>query len=125
MPYIAQDLEHKLASNGTSMVGNGQCVSLVKAWTGAPASSLWTQGAKVEGNTMISKGTAIATFVNGVYPNWGSGNHAAIYLYSTADGIRVIDQWTGRTHHYPQERTIRFDGGSNLSNNASAYYVVE
>jgi len=124
MPYIAHDLEHKLAGNGTSMVGNGQCVSLVKAWTGAPPSSLWRQGQKVRGNGMISRGTAIATFVNGVYPNWIHGNHAAIFLYETADGIRVIDQWTGRTHHYPQERTIHW-GGDNLSNNGNAYYVVE
>ena len=60
--------------------------------------------------------------MNGVYPNWGHGNHAAIFLYETADGIRVFDQWSG---HAPSERTIRWNGGSNLSNNADAYYVVE
>lgn len=124
MPYIAHDLEHKLAANGTSMVGNGQCVSLVKAWSGAPPSSLWRQGEKVLGNRHISRGTVIATFVNGVYPNWGHGNHAAIYLGETADGIRVIDQWSGRTQHHPQERTIHL-GGSSLSNDANAYSVVE
>jgi len=124
MAYIAQDLEHKLASNGHSMVGNGQCVSLVKAWAGAPPSSTWRQGAKVLGNGMIQKGTIIATFVDGVYPNWGHGNHAAIYLSSNGDSITVIDQWTGRSHHHPQERTIH-TGGTSLSNDARAYSVVE
>lgn len=124
MPYIADDLEHRLARNGTNMVGNGQCVALVTAWTGAPPSSLWTQGARVRGNSMLRRGTAIATFFDGRYPNWNTGNHAAIYLYETGDGIRVIDQWMGRSHHYPQERTIRW-GGDNASDNGDMYSVVE
>ena len=40
MPYIAKSG----FSNTTKAVGNGQCVKLVKALTGAPASSLWKEG---------------------------------------------------------------------------------
>lgn len=59
------------------VVGSHQCVALVQIYAGAPATTTWKSGAPVVGNKSLKKGTAIATFVNGRYPNKGHGNHAA------------------------------------------------
>ena len=103
-------------------VGNGQCVTYVKAVTGAPASSEWSEGQKVRGAN-LARGTAIATFQNGQYQNRTDGSsHAAIYLSQDADGIQVMDQWYGQPVH---TRTIRFKGGSGMPvNDGDAFSVV-
>lgn len=62
------------------MVGNHQCVALVRHYAGAPATLAWKQGEAVLGNRLLRKGTAIATFVNGKYANHQQGNHAALYM---------------------------------------------
>lgn len=125
MPYIAHDIATR---SSKSLVGTGQCVALVQAWTGAPSTGIWQAGIKVKGNDhLITKGTAIATFVDGHYPSHASGNHAAIYLGQNQYGIQVIDQWTNsKGAHPPQERTIRFqDGQGSASNDGDAFSVVE
>jgi hypothetical protein len=123
MPYVADDIEQLLFNNGSRLVGDGYSVTLVREWTKAPPASIWRQGRRVRGNLMIRKGTAIATFQDGFYPNWPHGNHAAIFLYETANGIRVVDQSTLAP---PHERTIYFNGDRrDRSNDADAYYIVE
>lgn len=120
MAYIVQDIEHKKLGKS---VGSGECVALVQNWTAAPNTSLWTQGIQVRGNDhLIQKGTCIATFVDGKYPNHASGNHAAIYIGQDASGIQVIDQWHGQSSH---RRTIRFEGRQGGSNDGDAFYVIE
>ena len=105
MPYIAPEgyAEQK------DLVGNGQCVTLVKQLAGAPAASLWREGEKVieliKTAQPIAEGTAIATFVNGGYSNLQHGNHAAIFVCALAGGIEVFDQWVG---HRPRKRILRF-----------------
>jgi hypothetical protein len=47
------------------LVGSHQCVALVQLYAGAPRTLSWKQGKAVLGNTLLRKGTAIATFVNG------------------------------------------------------------
>ena len=69
------------------MVGNHQCVALVRHYAGAPATLAWKQGEAVLGNRLLRKGTAIATFVNGKYANQQQGNHEALYMGQTLDGI--------------------------------------
>lgn len=64
------------------------------------AGSKFTEQAEV-----VGKGTAIATFVNGRYPNYSHGNHAAIFIRALPNGIEVFDQWRGAK---PAKRTIRF-----------------
>lgn len=59
------------------MVGTQQCVALIRFYANAPATFAWREGDRVMGNTTIKPGTAIATFVNGRYPNNHTGNHAA------------------------------------------------
>jgi hypothetical protein len=106
-PYVASSIPVSAPVNG-----NGQCVTLVKALTGAPASSLWHEGAAITPLSAASllPGTAIATFVNGHYPNAPHGNHAAIFVGAVKDGIKVLDQWVG---HAPIQRVIKFNHAPN------------
>jgi hypothetical protein len=53
------------------VVGSHQCVALVQIYAGAPITSAWREGDPVLGNGSLAKGTAIATFVDGRYPNNG------------------------------------------------------
>lgn len=126
MPYIYPDAE-KLAKLPT--VGTKQCVALVREYSGAPPTTFWRQGAVVKGNMSISKGTAIATFVKGMYPNSRSGNHAAFYIRQDSRGIWVVDQWLDSQSI--RLRRLEFQGkkkdGSylNPSNNGDAFSVIE
>ena len=57
MPYVyprADDLD------GHDLVGTHQCVALVQAFTQAPRTTAWRQGAGVRGQLVLTKGTAIA-----------------------------------------------------------------
>lgn len=126
MPYVYEDAE-SLAGNAT--VGTKQCVALVKKYGNAPASSTWQEGDAVRGNTTLKKGTAIATFVDGKYPNLAHGNHAAFYLSQDAAGIWVVDQWSSsgtiRKRHLPFRGTDRDGNYVNPSENADAFSVVK
>ncbi len=100
--------------------GDGECVALVREWTGAPETAKWKKGAQVKGNTNLRIGTAIATFnKEGKYEG-----HAAMYQGQNDKAITVIDQWKGRKANY---RDIRFQGGkaTKVSNDGDAYYVIE
>jgi hypothetical protein len=117
--------------NGEDKVGTHQCVALVQKYTSAGPTSGWRQGEAVLGNQLLRKGTAIATFVNGRYPNHRHGNHAALFLRQAPNGIYVMDQWVGgkRKHieeHFLPSRGKNKDGSfKNPSNNADAYFVIE
>ena len=80
------------------LCGNGQCPVLPQTLLGIPRVRNWREGAPIFGNNSIARGTVIATFVNGEYPDWDHGNHAAIYLSQDKGGIWVIDQWPSRGH---------------------------
>ena len=116
---IADDPESFMSK----VVGNGQCVSLVKAAASAPASSEWTEGDRVKGNKKLKPGAAIATFQDGKYHNKTDGSsHAAIYMSQDEDGLYVIDQWKGQPAH---ARCIRFRGGKAAPHNdGDAYSTV-
>jgi len=111
------------------LVGTGQCVALIKEYTKASATSTWKEGKAVKGDLALKKGTAIATFVGGKYPNQGSGNHAAFYLSQDAGGVWVIDQWS--SSGTIQKRCLSFKGKdktgkyNNPSNNGDAFSVIE
>ncbi len=128
-PYVAKDYRRF-----TQPVGDGNCVPLVEAATGAPApaTTRWREGAKLVDRPAIPEGTAIATFVDGRYPNWQHGNHAAIFVaYGSqpgrGDGIYVYDQYVNRDKRIkaPGISFIPFHptkGG--LSSNGSAFSVI-
>lgn len=109
-----------------SFLGNGHCVPLVQAATGAPVTFLWRKGPWVRGNPGIPRGTAIATFTaTGRYANLDTGNHAAIYLGETSEGLAVVDQWQARTPARPGRRLLSFRGGDGSpSNDGDAYFVI-
>ena len=121
MAFICRDYTHLIGKK----VGTGECVALVQATSHIGNTGSWTAGIKVltAGNGEITKGTVIATMVDGHYPNHAHGNHAAIYLSHDAHSIQVLDQWHGQPTHY---RTIHDRGGEGSpSNDASKFYVVE
>lgn len=98
----------------------------------SPVTSVWKEGKAVKGNRMIQKGTAIATFVNGKYPNHGHGNHAALYVSSDAGGIWVIDQWKGDPKKPKVSKRYLLSKGKwkdgryiDPSNNANAFSIIE
>lgn len=101
----------------------GSCVVFVQRCAGAPKASEWSEGDPVRGNTNLRAGTAIATFKNAAYQNKSSGNHAAIYISQTDEGILVWDQWKGRK---VGKRLIRFKGGvGSPSNDGDAFSVIK
>jgi len=127
--WVLKDFE-KL--KGGPLLGNGSCAQLPQIHGGLPKTACWKQGPKVHGNAVIIPyGTAIATFVNGVYPNWPHGNHAAIfgshwsghYGGKLASGIMIFDQWKGKKT--PDWRLVFYgDGVSDRSNDGAAFSVI-
>lgn len=118
---------------GKHKVGSKQCVALIQHYTAVGTTTTWKAGAKVLGNMSISKGIAIATFVNEKYPNRPHGNHAAFYLGQDAMGIWVMDQWADDIKKPTiSRRYIRKRGGINRDgsyphggDNAEAYSIIE
>lgn len=111
----------------TEPVGSGECAALPQYYTRIGPAAGWVEGEKVKGNSTIKKGTAIATFVNGRYPNKPHGNHVALYVSQDTTGITVVDQWTGKL---PGERVLPFLGEKDgayvdPSNNGDAFSIIE
>lgn len=112
----------------TGSASTGQCAALVMHYTRVGKAANWREGDAVRGNTTIKKGTAIATFVNGRYPNKEHGNHAALYVSQDSEGIVVVDQWTGKD---AGKRTLAFlgkdgaGGWKDPSNNGDAFSIIE
>jgi RHS repeat-associated protein len=113
-------------------VGNGQCVRFPQVCAKLPHTSKWREGRKVKGDATIKPGTAIATFIGGIYPSNDHGNHAAIYDSQDEGGIWVYDQWynkkTGK-YQPPHRRYIRFpdreDDRDDPPNNGNSFSVIE
>jgi hypothetical protein len=128
MSYICRDVD---TLPGRPPVGNQQCVSLVEHYAKAPAPAAlkWKEGAVVKGNLTLTKGTAIATFVNGRYLSLPSGNHAALYVSQDTTGVWVVDQYFGSNGIH--KRLLHFKGklpgGGYVdpSNNGDAFSVIE
>ena len=117
--------------NKHPLVGSHQCVALVQEYAGAPTTPQWRQGELVVGNTMLRPGTAIATFVDGRYPNNSHGNHAALYVRQGIGGIWIADQWKRANKTNISVRLIKSRGKDKMghfiqaSDNADAFFVIE
>lgn len=117
--------------DGKPKMGDAECVTLVRHYTGAPATRRWRQGIKVLGNKTILPGTAIANFENGRWPGRSKGNHSAFYLGQVSDGIYVVDQWPSPEKKNISIRFIRKKGRhqdrtySNPTDNADAFWVID
>ncbi len=93
----------------------------------------WEEGIRVAPGNVIAPGIAIATFVNGRYPNDRTGQHAAVFVAYAGASLWIIDQWIGLKA--VQMRLIRpvLRGGSrgadgrypDASNNPAAFSVIE
>lgn len=125
MSYISLNAERYL----NKIIGTGQCVAFVQIAAGTPWTHLWKQGTLVKNNYWLPRGSAIATFENGIYQNDTTGHsHAAIYLRQDAKGIYVLDQWKNpdNSTHPVSERLIRFKHGIGKPvNDADQYWVIE
>ena len=117
----------------TPLVGGGDCVDLIKELApglrGRPTSS-WKPGALVIDSPGLRRGTAIATFVDGRYPNNRTGQHAAFFLARAGAGFWVMDQWRADGRKPRVSKRYIAPGAmtgvhSNLSNRADAFYVIE
>lgn len=137
MPYILElpsgatgkTLEGAYAGKGYTVPGatGTQCVSFLKAAIPAlsgKTTKTWVKGDDVTEGTSLDVGTAIATFVNGEYPQNATG-HAAVYLGQNAVGIQVLDQWA--TQGKVLNRTIRWIPlkAGDIVNDAKAFSVIE
>lgn len=113
------------------LVGSHQCVALVQYYAGAPVTLAWRQGEAVIGSRTLTKGTAIATFVNGRYPNNGTGNHAAFFVKLGTNGFWIMDQWKSDKKTTISLRFLPCQGKTKrgvylfASNNADAFSVIE
>ena len=118
---------------GKPRVSNQACAVLVQWYTKAPgdAKVTWREGLRVRGNgAEIKKGTAVATFVNGRYPNTIHHKHAALYIEQDPVGVWVMDQWDSPSKPTISKRRMRFLGkdkdGTYIdpSNNGDALSVI-
>ena len=114
---------------GKPKVFRGSCAGLVQWYTRVGLARTWREGIKVKGNgSKIRKGTAVATFVNGRYPNKPFDNHAALYISQNARGVYVMDQWKSKPTI--GKRLMRFKGKDSNgafvdpSNNGSALSII-
>jgi hypothetical protein len=125
-PFVYANVD---SLEGKPKVSTGSCASLVQYYLPVGKAATWVAGAAVtESGVTIAKGTAVATFVNGVYPNSASGNHAAFFISKDADGITVMDQWSSKASI--GSRKMAFKGKNadgtfkDPSNNGDALSVI-
>ena len=110
----------------TNAKGHTECVEFIRQTLSAPATRFWKEGKKItKGNQLPLAGTAIATFVDGKYPQSDdAGKHAAIYLGQNAQGIQVLDQW--RRQGQVLKRTIKWHPTTpGVSNDGNAFSIIE
>jgi hypothetical protein len=141
MPHILKNPEKYI---GHGLVGEGNCVDLIKGTIDdlkERSTATWKPGELVLASKDLKKGTAIATFLCGRYPQDGvTGKHAAIFLRywgkpnpdGTYNSILVLDQWKSRGNAMTRElrktgRTgMACSGGIyDASNTLDAFYVIE
>ena len=114
---------------GADPKGSGQCAALVQTTIPIGLTKTWREGIRVRGNgAVIKKGTAVATFVDGYYPNNDHDNHVAYYLDQDLTGITVIDQWLGKGEVSSRMMRFGLKSGDGLyhdpSNNGAALSVI-
>jgi hypothetical protein len=137
MPYLLElpdgqtgiALEQAYAGKGYTVPGatGTQCVSFLKAAIPAlsdKTTKMWVKGDDIKQGISLAEGTAIATFVDGIYPQNATG-HAAVYLSQNDAGIQVLDQWASQGKVLP--RTIRWVPlkPGDIVNDANAFSVIE
>jgi hypothetical protein len=145
-PYIIDDvtllqtLIGKDAVVDDADIGSSiQCVFLVKKYSDCGAASDWKQGQLVseavascssKAQEGMERGTAIATFKDGKYPNHTQGNHACFFIEAQDDGsgFVVLEQHVQPFPDKIQMRVIKYkgkpEGGKIQSDNGDCYSVI-
>ena len=102
-----------LAPKDVAPENEKECVSLVRALNpGLPKTIAWRGGEQISEDNPpnLIPGTAIATFINGRYPQSGNYRHAATFLRygreNGVPGIFVVDQYHGQ--HGDGQAAVRF-----------------
>jgi hypothetical protein len=115
-PYVIRDLALLQTLPGEDAViadpGYGiQCVGLVKYYSDCGAARNWTEGKAVNGGD-VARGTVIATFKDGKYPNNSTGNHACFFVEEQKDGsgILVLEQHVKPHPDRIQTRVLKYRG---------------
>jgi hypothetical protein len=147
MPFVYRGAIHL---EQEPKVDGGACARLVQHYLAHIGhTSTWKPGENVidalAAGKQIEQGTAIATFVNGRYPDHGY-RHAAFFLWANTScthdpktmrckimSIRVMDQWNdhpGSLYHKDKisARDIRIypkNSAYPISDNASMFYAIE
>jgi hypothetical protein len=145
-PYIIEDITllHTLV-NKDAVVDDAdfgspiQCVFLVKKYSDCGSASAWKQGqlvseavASCSANAQegMERGTAIATFKDGKYPNHSAGNHACFFIEAQDDGsgFVVLEQHVKPFPDKIQMRLIKYKGkpkdGQVEADNGDCYSVI-
>lgn len=127
MPHTT-NAPHEL--EGKPVIGSGDCVVLIQQVVQGlrgKHTSCWRAGEKVVGSKGLARGTAIATFEDGVYPQRHNKKHAALLVAYAGKSIYVMDQWNDKDKKTISTRLIRpgVPGVFNPSNSSEAFYVVE
>lgn len=145
MPHVYREVDKLLEQ---PRVGSGTCIDIVKLLVPGligRSTATWREGINVmeayKAGRPIPRGTAIATFENGRYPQrcqsgyHGSCHHAGLLLAVQAGGIWIADQWTAperptikaRFIRLPPPRRVKLADGAwrDAGNNPYAYAVIE
>lgn len=106
-----------------------ECVSLTKAFTGAPCTACWRMGPQVKGNGTIPIGAAIAAGwdARGRYPAASVPKNSAIYVGQTQKALYIIDQYPRDVHGNPHTARIRplpFGSPYGVSNDGNSYHLI-
>ena len=117
MPHMYMEVD-KLKNQ--PRVGSSTCVDIIKLLVPGligRSTQTWKEGANVmeafKAGRSIPRGTAIATFENGRYPQRcqtgyeGSCHHAALLLSVMPGGIWILDQYIAKERPNMQMRFIR------------------
>ena len=120
-----------------SVIGNGQCVTACKFFSGITAPTKdWRFGEAAANNPSLAIGTAIATMDPSTerYPIGDVDKNSGIYMGpgKTPGSIRILDQWAAHPSipgpaglpHPPQIREMSYNSNYGVSNSASAYHVI-
>lgn len=117
------------AADKKTTIGDGECVTACKKFTGVPGpTSSWRGGKPASELTDKDKGTAIATFVKGSDGEWhylpdsgGHKNSGTFMGTSTNRTFWMADQWPGQK---PVSIWNVGNDSDNASMNAGSYRVI-
>jgi hypothetical protein len=126
---IHDEFEKDAKGGNRDFIGDGQCVTACKHFSPGLEyydTSHWVPGAPASSLTANDRGTAIATFVHGMYQNFGDQNSGRFLRPGGTPGsFTLLDQFPDQPHP-PGPRTVVPDSsyGHVVANSAQYYYVI-